>query len=372
MLSMPQLALVQLFSSSDRNLLYHQYNSNYHPMFILTRLVQILAGLATVLLVYWVLARECDPSKALLGAAIMAFMPIAIQFFPNAHQDAVFTPFAFAAAYQFHRQRFVWAGVWLGLALGSKNTAIFLLPVMLAVAVSRMRPFDMPDSAERWRVQLRGLLSTGVLALIVMTPFGSPISYAQEVLTPITHRAYDPRGLNVESFTLTGRAKGQSEINGTNATATVPTSGAAEAATPSGFATWVEGTFAETNPAARMAHMLLRLETSDFFFLALGILLLWNVPRGSFAQMAYWFLLIGLPYGIMFGYGLAYRYLVFVPFFAALCVLMMPKRALVTLIALLLCVDVIYCSDPLSSGGMLHSPANRATLWQSLTSQPLR
>lgn len=75
-LSIPQLGLTQLISSDHRNLLVIQHTDNYHPMFILVRLAQILSGLFTVLVVYWILAREFDQTKAVLSAAVMAFFPL--------------------------------------------------------------------------------------------------------------------------------------------------------------------------------------------------------------------------------------------------------------------------------------------------------
>ena len=134
-LTIPQLGLTQLLSSGDRNLLVIQYSYNYHPMFILVRLAQILSGLFTILVVYWILAREYDQPKAVLGAAVMAFFPVSIKYFPNLHYDAILAPFALLALYWFTKQQYVRAGIFFGLALASKNAAIFLAPALLGYVI---------------------------------------------------------------------------------------------------------------------------------------------------------------------------------------------------------------------------------------------
>jgi hypothetical protein len=58
--SLPQLGLVKLLTPDRGSLLAIQHGYNYHPLFILTRLAQILSGLLTILLVYWILAKELD------------------------------------------------------------------------------------------------------------------------------------------------------------------------------------------------------------------------------------------------------------------------------------------------------------------------
>ena len=136
-LTIPQLGLTQLVSSGDRNLLAIQFAYNYHPMFILVRLAQILSGLFTILLVYWILAREYDQTKAVLGAAVMAFFPVSIKYFPNLHHDAILAPFALLAAYWFTKQQYVRAGIFFGLALASKNAATFWRRPSLATSSGR-------------------------------------------------------------------------------------------------------------------------------------------------------------------------------------------------------------------------------------------
>jgi len=331
--SIPQLALLKLLLPADTNLLNYQYKYNYHPLFIVTRLVQLLAGLATVLIVYWILAREYEGWRALVGAACVALFPAAIEYFPNLHHDSILAPFLVLSAYFFFARHYKRAGLFFGLALATKNVAIFMLPVFAAQILATLLAMS-SASALRWesvRPELSGLLKVLAISFLVLLPFANPISYASEILTPVTHRAWDPRGENVEQFTLAGRTGSQADAAVTE------------------------------RPSFRFANLLLHLQTSDFFFLALAVCLFFSMPRDPFMLMCFIFLLMSLPYGLVFGSGLNYRALQFVPFFALLAGRFAPRRLAVAFVGLLLFVDVIYCIDPITDNG-LHTPVKQVRI----------
>jgi hypothetical protein len=336
-LSVPQLLLTKLVTSDARNLLYYQYTFNYHPVFILARLVQLLAGVATIVIVYRILVTECDRRTALLGAAIVALFPTSVKYFPNLHHDSILTPFLIASAYLFYKQRYGTAGVCFGLALAAKNTAIMLLPIFLGyVIVAYWRSHRDPASAAAQQLapaRARGFAVTMVLGLLCLLPFANPISYAREILTPITHRAHDLRGENVEQFTMSERLGG--------------------------------GDSSQRVSAAKPLQMLVRLEDNDFFFLAIAVLLFWPRQQQSLARVCFAVLLLALPYGLEFGNNLNYRSLLFVPFFGVLCALIAPRRYLVGLVAILLCADVLLSIDPIASDS-IHVPVNGDTPWTAL------
>jgi hypothetical protein len=336
-LSLPQLALVKLATSDSRNLLYYQYSTNYHPVFILTRLAQILAGLATILIVYWILARECGQRAALLGAAIVAVFPISVKYFPNIHHDSILVPFLISSAYFFYRRQYARAGVCFGLALAAKNVAIILIPLFIGYAlIAAWRARESPSGSEPRRVlraKARGVLVTMGLGVLVLLPFADPVSYASEILTPLTHRAHDVRGENVEEFTMSSRLLGAGS--------------------------------GKRISAARPLQMLIRFEDNGFFFLVIAVALFWPHPRHPLARMCFAMLLLALPYGLEFGNYLNYRQLLFVPFFAVLCALIAPRRYLWGLIAILVCVDLLLALDPIATG--YHTPVNDETLWTTLT-----
>jgi hypothetical protein len=345
-LSIPQLALTQLFTPSDKNLLYYQYHYNYHPIFVVARISQILAGIATVWLVWWALAKEFDRRTALFGALIAAVFPTAIKFFPNIHHDSTLTPFLLASAYFFYKEKYSRAGVFFGLALASKNVAIVLVPTFIAYVAmnawrvrssSGVRPVS--DTSRAVWQQYNGLATTLLVALVVTIPFANPISQAEEILTPITHREVDPRGENVEQFTLSGRV-----------------TDSAKADSP----------FAVARPEVSFFHMLLRFWDNNFFFLVIAALLFFSQARHPLARMCFIVLLCALPYGLVFGSALNYRSLLFVPFFAIVCAALAPPRYLVVLIGAMLLLDAVYCMDPITSDHS-HLSVGRETLWGTLT-----
>lgn len=345
LLSIPQLALVQLISTDQRNLLVLQHTYNYHPLFILTRLAQILAGFATILLVYWILAKEWDETRALLGASIMAFFPLSIRFFPNLHHDAILVPFLLLAAYFFCRQRYVKAAVFFGLALASKNTAIFLVPALLAYAIWDAYAARKADTMTRERSPLaRGIRGLAVVMLgggLVLLPFANPISFTREILTPLTHRQFDPRGGDVSRFSV-----------------------AATLQTPERPGKWFANR-SVVRPEVRLLNVLSGFRDTGFLFLALAALCLFSRHNGPLARMCLLFLMLSVPYGLVFGHHFSYRTLMFVPFFAILAVDVARKGPLLSLVALLLLIDLVYCLDPMTVG-VLHLPANADTFVSAL------
>jgi Dolichyl-phosphate-mannose-protein mannosyltransferase len=341
--SMPQLALIRVVTTDAKNLLYYQYHYNYHPIFVLSRLVQILSGLATILIVYWILISDCDRRTALFGAAITACFPTCIKFFPNLHQDSIQIPFLLLSVYFFYKEQYKRAGVCFGLALAVKNVAIILVPVFLAYAVTKAwqarRTTATSQDKQRFPRALTGFATTMLLSTVVLLPFADPISYAEEVLTPITHREYDLRGENVEQFTLSEKL-------------TAPSKGESSSGVRS---------------EVLLSQLLLRLGDNNFFFLVIAVLLFWLHCRNPLARIAFIVVLFALPYGVVFGSGLNYRSLLFVPFFAIVCAILAPKRYLMCFVGLLLVVDVIYCFDPITTDNS-HNSVSNETFWAALSS----
>jgi hypothetical protein len=60
-------------------------------------------------------------------------------------------------------------------------------------------------------------------------------------------------------------------------------------------------------------------------------------------------LLMALPHGLVFGSGLGYRQLMFVPFLAVLCADVLTKRSLYVLAVVLLLISALYGLDPIST-----------------------
>ncbi len=344
-LSIPQLGLTQLVSSGDRNLLVIQHTYNYHPMFILVRLAQILSGLFTILVVYWILAREYDQTKAVLGAAIMAFFPLSIKYFPNLHHDAFLAPFALLAAYWFTKQQYLRAGIFFGLALASKNAAIFLAPALLGYVIWEVLDARKNDPGRSLfaasRQGMRGWATAMLVGFVVLVPFANPISFVSEILTPITHRRYDPRGEDVNARTAAEIILSPPNTAPQHAFRSAP------------------------RPAVRLTNMVFGFVDIGFLFIAITAVLLFSRHNEPQARMCLLVLMLSVPYGLVFGDLLTYRALMFVPFFAILAADVGRKRPLQCLVVLLLLIDLVYCLDPITVDAM-HYPVNQDTFPSTL------
>jgi hypothetical protein len=339
-LSIPQLALVRLLTPGENNLLHLQYTVNYHPVFILVRLAQMLSGLLTILIVFRILSREYSAGRALFGAAVFAFLPACIRYFPNLHHDPIAVPFVLLSAYCYTREKYKMAGAFLGLAMAAKNTAIILGAAYLALSLWEMwQARSSPASGAApasLSGRMKGLVTVGVFGLLFLLPFANPVSFTSEILTPITHRAYDSRGEDVKAFTLTSRGN--------------PTAGNAEAT--------------KMSPGLRVTEWVLRLEEVGFFFLTLAVFQLLARRGTPLTRISILILLLVLPYGLVFGYGLGYRILMFVPFFAVLCADVAPRKLALGFVVLLLAVDALYCIDPITTNA-IHLPVNDETFWSA-------
>ena len=140
LLSIPQLAVLNIVGVGKGALLELQFNGKASVVFILSRLVQYLGGVLSIILVYLIVKRTLGASKAYISALIFATFPLTIKWFPNLHHDLIMVPFILLAVYFIIQNRVVAAGVAYGLALASKNVAVILIPALLIqVAVNSAR-----------------------------------------------------------------------------------------------------------------------------------------------------------------------------------------------------------------------------------------
>ena len=328
-LRLPTLALTRALTRRGPDLLEYQYHRNPHPIFIALRLIGIFAGLATILLLYRVLREQAGEHVALRGAAVMAALPPAVMFFPNLHYDAILTPFLFAAAVLFARKRYVLGGASMGLALASKNTAVFLgaaLLLYLVLEAWRERGASDPARvADEFRRRIRGLALFSIVALAVSSPFASPVSQVQEVLSPVFHRAHDPRGENAVRYQLNAPVPG-----------TVVDSRAVSAITLIQKVQWVLG------------------YNLSLLFVLLAFPLAWPRMNDALGRISLCMLAVSFPYRVVFGDGMGYRSLMYLPFFVVVAALGLERRAQIGILVLLLAVDCVFLMNPLFATGMPH------------------
>jgi hypothetical protein len=342
--SIPALGAVDVVTRNGPKLLDYQFQNDYHPIFILVRLAPILAGLVSILLVYRILRDQHGEQKAILGCAVFGLFPLSLQWFPNLHHDAIMVPFVIAATSNFLKANYKRAGIYYGLALASKNAAILLLPALFLLAIERLvasrKSEDPAAIRRRMGPASRGMLWFLFFSFIALTPFANPVSYAKEILTPLTEREYDTRADDFSPYTLSARLEDPLKVY-------------------------------EYQSSRRPEVMLLdRLGVFDVacFFIILAIMLAGPRLRGNLAKLSFYMLLLVLPYQVIFLRGFIYRYLLFLPFFVFLIAALADTRQLRWLLVFIILVDVVLMIDPMSITSM-HIVQGSRTFWETLLGQ---
>jgi 4-amino-4-deoxy-L-arabinose transferase-like glycosyltransferase len=192
--------------------LSHQPRADTHTMLFLARLGGIVLG---VLLGFYVLAwarRAFGNSAAVVALALCLLNPNVLAHCRVAANDMAPTVFIFACCYHFwrwldtdQRSSLLWGGVTLGLALGSKLSALMLLPVLgvivLVETIRRRSP-----SLMGWAI-VALMASAGVLWLLYM---GEARSLADARL----HARFIPPYSSGIAFGLTSLEQGLEQLFG--------------------------------------------------------------------------------------------------------------------------------------------------------------
>jgi len=165
---------------------------------VTARLPGVAASVLTIALTYGLARRVYGAGPALVAAAIMALSPFNILFAPTAFTDPLLVMWVVAALWCAVGARWFWAGVFLGLAMATKQQGVLFAPLVLAggaafwVSGSKFRVwrelaafgagFALPMAAvtlwdaQRWHVQPsyfeKGLTSYGGLMLAPFAEWG--------------------------------------------------------------------------------------------------------------------------------------------------------------------------------------------------------
>ncbi len=107
---------------------------------VVARMPSLLAHVATLWLVYRVGAELYRPAVGLIAALLLALSPFAVLFAPTILTDPLMVALAMASLLAAVRGKSVWAGVWLALAVATKQQGIFFLPLTLAFLVIHPLP----------------------------------------------------------------------------------------------------------------------------------------------------------------------------------------------------------------------------------------
>ncbi|UCG52096.1 MAG: glycosyltransferase family 39 protein [Candidatus Latescibacterota bacterium] len=340
-LSIPSLALVKALTSRGPDLLHYQFTTNYHPLFIIVRLPSIIAGLLCILLIYRIVKREFSEERAWIAAGLMACFPTSLMFFSNIHHDAILAPFALAASYYLVKKRYLIAGVFFGLALASKNTAVFVLAgAILYLAIEAIQVYRNGNRGELGVFltrATRGLVLFAIIGIVVLSPFANPVSEIKEILTPVTGRTFDTRGEDVSDFGLAGPVIRQEKGDKVR----------------------------QERPVVSTLKRVVGYNAS-LIFLLIGLPLIIERLRSPMAKYSFCFLMFSFPYRLVFGSGLNYRFLMFVPFFVLLASMVLGRRALLVILLLLVVIDLIFVVDPITATGSWYTLANDKSLIQTL------
>ncbi len=340
-LSIPQLGLVQWLTRGGESLIEIKHRANYHPIFFVARGVQFLAGLATLLLVYHALRGAFGADRAVWGSAVFALFPMTLKFFPNLHHDSILVPFLVLAVVGHVKKRPVLTGLALGLALATKNAAVFLLPALIILSAQRVISAGRePRDGSAWRRacagEVRRLLVAGAVAFVVLVPFANPVSYVEEILTPISGREFDPRGENVTNFAVATTLRSQNSTG-----------------------------LSVFRPEIVALRQGLYFGQVAFFFFSLSLFGLLPRCTHDLSRTALVIVLLSVPFGFVFGHSLGYRSLFFVPFFAIACADLLGRRPLRLLAVLLAGISLVYAADPLTTSDATY-PVEDRTFAESL------
>ena len=98
-LSIPQLAILNMTGLGKAALLDVQSNNKISAVFLLSRFAQYIAGAISIIILYLLTKRTFGARKASIAALIFAIFPLTIKYFPNLHHDSIMVPFILLTIY---------------------------------------------------------------------------------------------------------------------------------------------------------------------------------------------------------------------------------------------------------------------------------
>jgi len=150
------------------------------------------------------------------------------------------------------------------------------------------------------------------VAFVTLLPFANPISYVEEILTPVISRPIDPRGENISQWTVEGMITDQQKLS----------------------------------PQLVFARKFLYFHDIGFMFLVLTVGLAAQRQLSSTGRLSIMILVLYLPLGSVFGLALEWRTLLLVPFFAMAAAELLRVNQLKWLVAAMAVLALVYISDP--------------------------
>ncbi|MEM7030715.1 MAG: glycosyltransferase family 39 protein [Chloroflexota bacterium] len=121
----------------------------FTPSETVSRLPSLLAQSATLWLTYQVGQRWYNRRVGLTTMLLLALSPYHILFAPTALTDPLMVMFVMLSALAVTTGKLGWAGLWLGLAVATKQQGLFFLPLILGLIVIRDKGQGLPDVGAR-------------------------------------------------------------------------------------------------------------------------------------------------------------------------------------------------------------------------------
>ena len=180
LLNVPSLAVTRVFAP---DLLDLQRKHIYHPGFLLPRLVYWLMGAGIIVMIYFMVRRRDGHDGALRAALMFTLMPVVAIYSADIHQDVPLTFFLVPFFYFAAQKRYVWAGVFWGLAFACKNQAVFaLLPFAAEFVWQALGGGSLAERLRAAREPLVALTVVFVIGLLVSAPFAHPLANLHEIV----------------------------------------------------------------------------------------------------------------------------------------------------------------------------------------------
>ncbi len=134
----------------------------FGPTETAARLPNMIASLASIVILYQIALELFDRRVATLSALFLTFSPFDIQFAPTAFTDPLMVALALGACLLALKSRYLLAGIVMGLAVMTKPPALLFLPLLLLFAA-------VPPTQEGWRRRLgEAVPRLGLGAMVVI------------------------------------------------------------------------------------------------------------------------------------------------------------------------------------------------------------
>ena len=156
---------------------------------VVARLPNLVFSTFTVVIIGALARRWWGERAGLLAALLMALNPFAISFAATAFTDPLMVMAGLLALYTAGRRRYFWSGLWLGVAMMTKQQGVLFVPLVLTVASGELRGA---------RTAVAAVLHWLIGLMVVVTP----ILYWDSLRWAVAPSPWDLGARNAAGFAL--------------------------------------------------------------------------------------------------------------------------------------------------------------------------